>query len=980
MNRFPMIGRTISHYEITERLGEGGMGVVYKAEDTKLKRAVALKFLSAHLLSNDEAKTRFFREAQASAALDHPNICTVYEIDEVEGQTFIAMAHLDGETLDHKITAGPIAFDDVFDIAIQIARGLEAAHRKSIFHRDIKPANVMLVDQGSERLIKIMDFGLAQLSERSRLTELETALGTMAYMSPEQTEAAGTDQRTDLWALGCVTYEMISGQLPFRGDYSQAVQYSILHEAPEPLTGLRTGVPMELEWIVDKCLAKRREDRYPEASALILDLSTLRKKLESGRSTVPRTGRPHPPSDLGTRAAVPAPTPASVQTPAQGTQVETTAEPIHPLVKYHVIEDLVTQGDSVAYRAEDTQLKRSVTINVVPESAARSAQKRRRLKDRILYATVFVLLAAVAVLWLRGPGFRGPRPLRRFALTPSVGVNTGVFQRNVAISPNGRHVAFVAPGADRRLWVQDLDRQEPQAIEGAQGASGPFWSPRSDFIGFSSGGELRKVAVGGGPSVRLCSVQGAYNAGATWSPDGEVIVFSGEVEGGRHGLYEVSAQGGVPKLLLRPEDFEGELGKRVSVLAYPHFLPLQAGRRVGVFSAGDLAEQTLVAQDFETGRREILGAGTIPSYSPGGYLVYQASLLTQHDLWALPFSLETLRAEGEAFPIAENAFQATVAADQTLVYLDSPDAGRGQLVWLDRSARKLREVGLAGQLADPAISPDGRRVALSITEGGNQDVWVFDMVRGVKTRLSNAVQPDWRPVWSPDGEQIAFITQGSGNWDIFLRRADGVGEATTVLATPVQDLVSDWSRDGKYVLFHQSALDIGWIERKGDGAEWEPHRTMETPAREFVPKLSPNGRFVAYASDESGRMEVYVRPFPEGGGRVTVSTNGGRKIRWSPDGKELFYVEGETLIAVEVSTEGDFLISKSTRLFEHPGLRPGINNAPYDVSADGERFLLVEPITDTGEVSKPAIRVVQNWFEQFRERLRLPGPRGRLRR
>ena len=409
-----MIGRTISHYEITEKLGEGGMGVVYKAEDTKLKRAVALKFLSAHLLSNDEAKTRFFREAQAAAALDHPNICTVYEIDEVEGQTFIAMAHLDGETLDHKITAGPLPFDDVFDIAIQIARGLEAAHRKSIFHRDIKPANVMLLEEGSERLIKIMDFGLAQLSERSKLTELETALGTMAYMSPEQTEAAGTDQRTDLWALGCVTYEMISARLPFRGDYNQAVQYSILHEAPEPLTGLRTGVPMELEWIVDKCLAKKREDRYPDASALILDLSTLRKKLETARSTVGRTGRPRLPSEMGRRpAAAPAPTPASVQTPAQGTQVETTADPGHPLVKYHVIEDLVTQGDSVAYRAADTHLKRSVTINVVPESAARAAQKRRRLKDRILYATVFVLLAAVAVLWLRGPGFRGPRPLRR---------------------------------------------------------------------------------------------------------------------------------------------------------------------------------------------------------------------------------------------------------------------------------------------------------------------------------------------------------------------------------------------------------------------------------------------------------------------------------------------------------------------------------------------------------------------------------------
>ena len=277
-----MIGQTISHYTITEKLGEGGMGVVYKAEDTKLERTVALKFLASHLMANEEAGKRFIREAKAAAALDHPNICTVHEIDEVDDHTFIAMAYLEGETLDKRIAAGPVPLDDALDIAIQIARGLEAAHRKSIFHRDIKPANVMLLDQGSERLIKIMDFGLAQLAERSRLTDLDTTLGTMAYMSPEQTEGAGTDQRTDLWALGCVMYEMISGQLPFRGDYNQAVQYSILHEAPDPLTGLRTGVPMELEWIVDKCLAKNREERYPEASALILDVSTLRKKLEAG--------------------------------------------------------------------------------------------------------------------------------------------------------------------------------------------------------------------------------------------------------------------------------------------------------------------------------------------------------------------------------------------------------------------------------------------------------------------------------------------------------------------------------------------------------------------------------------------------------------------------------------------------------------------------------------------------------------------------
>ena len=884
------------------------------------------------------------------------------------------MAHLDGETLDHKITAGPLPFDDLFDIAIQIARGLEAAHRKSIFHRDIKPANVMLLEEGSERLIKIMDFGLAQLSERSKLTELETALGTMAYMSPEQTEAAGTDQRTDLWALGCVTYEMISARLPFRGDYNQAVQYSILHEAPEPLTGLRTGVPMELEWIVDKCLAKKREDRYPDASALILDLSTLRKKLETARSTVGRTGRPRLPSEMGRRpSAALAPAPASVQTPAQGTQVETTADPGHPLVKYHVIEDLVTHGDSVAYRAEDTQLKRSVTINVVPESAARAAQKRRRLKDRVLYATVFVLLAAVAVLWLRGPGFRGPRPLRRFALTPSVGVNTGLFQGNAAISPNGRHVAFISPGDDSSLWVQDLDRREPRAIEGTQGAYAPFWSPRSDFIGFHSGGELRKVSVEGGPSVRLCAVPSG-GAGGTWSFDGEVIVFAARGEDSARGLYEVPARGGVARLLLSPKDVEGAQ-EGEWVLGLPHFLPPEAGRRVLAFFAGNFSGQKIVVQDFETGRQRVLGPGTFPFFSSSGHLVYQSSTLTPHDLWAMPFSLDTLQADGEAFPIVENAFQPTVAADQTLVYLDSPDLGKGRLVWLDRAGRNLKAVGFTGDaLRSPALSPDGRRVAVTATEGANADVWVYDMGRGVRTRISNAPGRDRRPQWSPDGEQIAFSSNRSGNSDVFLRRADGSGEESALLSSPAREVLGDWSRDGDYLLFH-SAFDLYHLQRKKD--TWEQHRITETQFLEAVPKLSPSGRYIAYASSESGRWEVYVQTFPEPGGRVTVSSNGGTKVRWSRDGKELFYVEGETLIAVEVSTEGGFSIGKSTRLFDHPGLRPGGNYAPYDVSAEGERFILVEPITETGEVPKPTIRIVQNWFEQFRERPRLPGPPGR---
>ena len=279
-----MICRTISHYKITEKLGEGGMGVVYKAEDTNLKRPVALKFLAAHLLGDEEIKARFRREAEAAAAVNHPNVCHVYEIDEVEGKTFIAMAFIEGESLEKKIEASPLKLKNALDVAIQTAKGLQAAHGKKIVHRDIKPANLMIGEDGH---VTIMDFGLALLTDRSKLTLTDETMGTVTYMSPEQTYGAELNHRTDIWSLGIVIYEMIVGQPPFKGHYDKAVIYSITSEAPEPMTGLRTGVPMELEWIADKCLAKQAAERYQSAEELLIDLTTLAKKLQSEESTIP---------------------------------------------------------------------------------------------------------------------------------------------------------------------------------------------------------------------------------------------------------------------------------------------------------------------------------------------------------------------------------------------------------------------------------------------------------------------------------------------------------------------------------------------------------------------------------------------------------------------------------------------------------------------------------------------------------------------
>ncbi len=935
-----MTDRTISHYKVTGVLGRGGMGIVYKAEDTKLERTVALKFLASHLLEDEEGHARFLREAKAAASLDHPNICTVYEIDEVDGETFIAMAYLEGRTVKAKIAERPLKLDEALDIAIQTAQGLQAAHEKDIVHRDIKSANLMVTPQGQ---VKIMDFGLAQLAEGSKLTKTATILGTPAYMSPEQSQRLPTDRRTDIWSLGVVVYEMVTGRTPFEGERQEAVLYAIGSEEPEPITALRAGVPMELEWIVGKALAKDKEERYQHVEEMLVDLRGLTKKLASGKSTI-LSAQPAVAGGLGRQD--------------------------QPLDKYRVIEDLDSEGDSVVYRAEDTQLKRSVTISVLPESAARQTEQRQRTKDRALLGAGVLLVAALAVIfamWLRGPGPAEPAPLRRFAFTPPEAVGTTEYSTNVAISPNGKHIAFITAGSEGRLWVQDLDQRQPRAIDGTEGAGTPFWSPGSDFIGFVAGGELKKVSAQGGLAIRVCELPGMFFAGVTWSPDGEVIVFSS----GRQ-LYEVSGRGGTPNLLISPEESEESPGGPTGNIISPHFLPSEAGARVLVFAFGSPTEHTMMVQNVETGQRELLGPGAMPFYSPSGHLVSQSGPLT-HDLWALPFSLDTLRATGEGFPISENSRGPTVAADGTLVYLDSYGSGQQQLVWLDRGGEKTGEIGEAQEgIGDPALSPDGRLVAVKATEGSNEDVWVYDIARGVRTRVSSAPERDRRPVWSPAGDEVAFTSDRAGNDDIFLGQADGSGEEKVLAEAPRSEQLSDWSRDGKYLLYHlndpETGYDLWYLERNEDGSGWEPHPFLQTPFNQFVPRFSPDGRYVAYVSDESGQDEVYVQPFPEGDRKVTVSSNGGTKVRWSRDGKELFYVERQTLVAVSVSSGASFSVGSATRLFEHQGLRPGTNYAPYDVSADGQRFILAEPVGERADVPEPSIRVVMNWFEEFRDR------------
>ena len=935
-----MTDRVVSHYRVLELLGEGGMGAVYKAEDTRLKRTVALKFLPRDLTGTGEHADRFLREAQAAAALDHPNICTVYEIDEADGATFLSMAYLEGESLEDRIRKGPLPLNAVYEIGKEAAEGLAAAHAAGVVHRDIKPSNIMLgEDRKGRSTVTLMDFGLAQVSGASKLTNVDTRMGTTAYMSPEQSLGETVGPPSDLWSLGVVIYEAVTGDLPFKGHYDQAVLYSILNDEPEPLTSLRSRVPMELEWIVDKCLAKDPGERYQDARELAVDLDRLQQRSASGRTTVQRIER---------------------QTEVAGADADgPTAAPAR---------------DPAAVPAKSG------------ESAA--AKSRLALASRgVRAALAAAALAAALVVGLLLPrGAPDERPqLRRFTLRPAPSLLGEQRVRTAAISPDGRHIAFTTTGSRGSMWLQALDRHDPIEVEGVSGVRQVFWSPDSKSIGFASSAGLGKVALRGLAVTLLVEESGLAMTSAAWTADGQSIAYGPAIGP----PMRVSALGGAP----RPFFEDGP--RRRAILTSPSFVATSAGGQIFLYSERTADGEVVAARRMDgdlVGEPVRLVEGHAPSYAPSGHLLYQPAEMSAA-IWAVEFSPDTLEISGDAFIAAPNGSSPSVSSDGTLVYTDNSSVDPKRLVWVDRRGRVVGAIGREQPwIAGPRVSPTGQRVLASGGTGRDYDLWAHEADRPVLNRVTFDSELESGAIWSPDGRSVAFTQRGSSE----LKLVTVGGGTTATLIHTQQDgpfTPLDWSRDGRYILYQQrhgpesgqqqgrgeattagriqdlvrrfrtASTSMSYLERVGDGWESRPF-LPEQPYIVDDAVFSPNGRFVAYESNESGDFEVYVRAFADLGQRWQISADGGRLARWSHDGDELYFHREDTLYAVPVDTKEAFQHDAPVSLFSRESLLGMRRYPPYDVGPDGN-FVVVGR---AGDEPEPGIRIVLNWYEEFRDR------------
>ena len=875
-------GAKIGRYEIRSKLGEGGMGEVYRALDPAINREVAIKVLPAAFSTDKERLARFEQEAQAAGALNHPNILVIHHIDVHEGAPYIVSELLEGETLRERLGGVALSPRKALDYALQIAQGLAAAHEKGIVHRDLKPENLFIT---KDARLKILDFGLAKLNSTGdgiqSQTEVPTrrvntdpgvVMGTIGYMSPEQLRGKPADHRSDIFSFGAILYEMLSGRRAFRGESTADTISSILREDPPDLSGTNPTINPALERVVNHCLEKNPDERFHSARDLAFAVEAL-----------------------------------------SGTAGTTSAQ--------------------------------TTILGALPPA-------KRKKREMLAWSVAALLLLTVLVfswLYFKRPAAAEP-PTSFVVAMPKDATEVS----SLAISPDGRSLAFVASVQGKRsLFVRSMASLQAQPLPGTDDAHFPFWSADSRYIGFFSNNKLKKIEAGGGPTQILCDAQSPY--GGTWSAEG-VILISLDTKG----INRVPAAGGTPTPVLPLDESRKELAQ-----AWPYFLP--DGRHFLYQSWNGRSDSSAlcVAAIDGSDRKLLLTADSSPAYAAGGYLLFARGTT----LMGQSFDIRTLKLTGDPFPVIEQIgynysnsnSTVSVSANGALAYLANTTRDR-ELVWFDRSGKRQATVGPAADINDIVLSPDGKRLAMQRLVDTNSDIWLMDLSRGVPSRFTFDAATEDNPVWSPDGSEIVF-SSGAGNADVLLnlykKPATGVGNPEMLLQTDLAKEATDWSRDGGFIIFHvfdqKNASDIWILPLFGDG---KPYPFLQTQFEESQAHFSPDGHWIAYTSNETGRTEVYVQTFPQSGGKWLVSSGGGAQPHWRGDGKELFYIAPDrTLIAVDVNAGATFETGAPKPLF---GTQVNAYNAPnrYVVAPDGQRFLINSA---AGEVNQTPITVVLNW-------------------
>jgi serine/threonine protein kinase len=866
-------GSKLGPYEIVVPLGAGGMGEVYRARDTRLDRTVAVKILPSHLSSNPEAKQRFDREARAISSLNHPNICTLYDVGHQDNTDFLVMEFLDGETLADRLIKGPLAPEQVLKYGIEICEGLEKAHRTGVIHRDLKPGNIMLTKSG----VKLMDFGLAKLksdlvpgdaltemTSDKKLTAEGTILGTFQYMAPEQLEGGEADARTDIFAFGAVLYEMATGRPAFSGKTRASLIAAILSNEPKPITELAPATPPAQSRVVKRCLAKDPEDRWQTTRDLVFELKWIAERGGDTAGTAP---------------------------------------------------------------------------------SASSGKTRERLAW--IPACALAVTLIVTVIWWRNS--KPPEQAMYFyALLPFPA-------RDVALASNGHTLAVVAYRESERrnvLWVYELGSPGARSLPDTEGASYPFWSADGRSLAFFADGKLKRLELSGGQVQTICDAPSGR--GGTWNKDG-VIVFTPAGTG--VGLYRVSASGGTPTQITHPDPSRGEYSHR-----WPMFLPdgTHYLYMAANFSGKKGVNAIFVGSLNSKEKRYVVEAAANAAYAAPGYLLFYRD----KTLFAQRFDLERFALAGEPTTVLAEIQYLDVAravfavSDGTLVAQTGSGAALSQPVWFDRRGKERGVVGKPDVYGNVFLAPNGKSVALNKTDTGSQntDVWTYELQGGSTKRLTFDPAFDAVPIWSPDAARLMFTSNRQISFDLYMKNSDGAQEEKSIVSNDVDKFPNDWSRDGKYILY-SGGTDLWLLNVPALKNSMFLKATSVLRNAQF----SPDGKWVAYASNESGKWEIYVTSFPEARGKWQVSTGGGEQPKWRGDGKELFYLSSDgKMMAAPVTGGTNFDAGTPVTLFQTTPREPVSTTDlfVYDVSQDGQRFLIN---TQVKQAETEPMSVVLNW-------------------